>query len=75
MLNICVLPERLLLQCPSLRNVHASDCEELLVGAIRSQVHKLATSLYSPIAFEDWLSGRVGTIRVHGRWLKDGLEF
>ncbi|XP_022155814.1 F-box/LRR-repeat protein 17 [Momordica charantia] len=41
-LNSCknLHPERLLLQCPGLRNVHASDCEELLVGAIRSQLDR-----------------------------------
>ncbi|KAL4038601.1 hypothetical protein IC575_002223 [Cucumis melo] len=43
-LNSCknLHPERLLLQCPGLRNVHASDCEELLVGAIRTQLNKAA---------------------------------
>ncbi|KAK8711620.1 hypothetical protein V6N13_146896 [Hibiscus sabdariffa] len=39
-LNSCknLHPEKLLLQCPSLQNVHASGCEELLIGAIKSQV-------------------------------------
>jgi hypothetical protein len=39
-LNSCknLHPERLLLQCPKLESVHASGCQELLVGAIESQV-------------------------------------
>ncbi|KAF3436217.1 hypothetical protein FNV43_RR23309 [Rhamnella rubrinervis] len=39
-LNSCnnLHPERLLLQCPSLESVHASNCQELLIGAIESQV-------------------------------------
>ncbi|KAK8588350.1 hypothetical protein V6N12_022797 [Hibiscus sabdariffa] len=39
-LNSCknLHPEKLLLQCPSLQNVHASGCEELLIGAIKTQV-------------------------------------
>ncbi|KAK1287794.1 F-box/LRR-repeat protein 17 [Acorus calamus] len=31
-------PERLLLQCPSLEHVHASGCQDTLVGAIQSQI-------------------------------------
>ncbi|KAF8394337.1 hypothetical protein HHK36_020545 [Tetracentron sinense] len=31
-------PERLLLQCPSLESVHASGCQDMLIGAIQSQV-------------------------------------
>ncbi|BBH10240.1 RNI-like superfamily protein [Prunus dulcis] len=40
-LNSCknLYPERLVLQCPNLENVHASGCQELLVGAIQSQVN------------------------------------
>ena len=30
--------ERLLLQCPSLENVHASGCQDMLIEAIQSQV-------------------------------------
>uniref|UniRef100_A0A0D3HWH5 F-box domain-containing protein n=1 Tax=Oryza barthii TaxID=65489 RepID=A0A0D3HWH5_9ORYZ len=30
--------ERLLLQCPSLKDVHASGCRDMLIGAIRNQV-------------------------------------
>lgn len=39
-LNLCsnLHPERLLLQCPSLRSVHASGCHDMLIGAIRNQV-------------------------------------
>ncbi|WOK99413.1 hypothetical protein Cni_G08125 [Canna indica] len=39
-LNSCtnLHPERLLLQCPNLRNVHASGCQDMLIGAIRNQV-------------------------------------
>ncbi|XP_078149841.1 RNI-like superfamily protein isoform X1 [Carex rostrata] len=39
-LNSCtnLHPERLLLQCPSLLEVHASGCEDMLIGAIRNQV-------------------------------------
>ncbi|KAG8062793.1 hypothetical protein GUJ93_ZPchr0003g18227 [Zizania palustris] len=39
-LNSCtnLHPERLLLQCPNLKNVHASGCHDMLVGAIRNQV-------------------------------------
>ncbi|XP_058105476.1 F-box/LRR-repeat protein 17 isoform X2 [Magnolia sinica] len=39
-LNSCtnLHPERLLLQCPSLQSVHASECPDKLVGAIQSQV-------------------------------------
>lgn len=31
-------PERLLLQCPDLESVHASDCEDMLVKTIETQV-------------------------------------
>ncbi|KAG6670737.1 hypothetical protein I3843_Q041100 [Carya illinoinensis] len=39
-LNSCknLHAERLLLQCPNLESVHASGCQELLIGAIESQV-------------------------------------
>ncbi|XP_039783319.1 F-box/LRR-repeat protein 17-like isoform X1 [Panicum virgatum] len=39
-LNSCtnLHPERLLLQCPNLKNVHAAGCQDMLVGAIRNQV-------------------------------------
>ncbi|XP_074568954.1 F-box/LRR-repeat protein 17-like [Curcuma longa] len=39
-LNSCtnLHPERFLLQCPSLKNVHASGCQEMIIGAIRNQV-------------------------------------
>uniref|UniRef100_A0A0D9VWK5 Uncharacterized protein n=1 Tax=Leersia perrieri TaxID=77586 RepID=A0A0D9VWK5_9ORYZ len=39
-LNSCtnLNPERLLLQCPNLKNVHASGCHDMLIGAIRNQV-------------------------------------
>ncbi|XP_042480648.1 F-box/LRR-repeat protein 17-like [Macadamia integrifolia] len=41
-LNSCtnLLPEKLLLQCPSLRSVHALGCQEMLIGAIQNQVYK-----------------------------------
>ncbi|KAG6492770.1 hypothetical protein ZIOFF_047735 [Zingiber officinale] len=32
------LPEKLLLQCPNLKDVHASGCQDMLIGAIRNQV-------------------------------------
>lgn len=40
-LNSCsnLHPERLLLQCPRLENVHASECLDKLIGAIQSQVY------------------------------------
>ncbi|PPS13949.1 hypothetical protein GOBAR_AA06644 [Gossypium barbadense] len=46
-LNSCknLHPERLLLQCPSLQNVHASGCQESLIGAIKSQVSDSMASL------------------------------
>ncbi|XP_010936233.2 F-box/LRR-repeat protein 17 [Elaeis guineensis] len=39
-LNSCtnLHPERLLLQCPNLEHVHASGCQDMLIGAIRNQV-------------------------------------
>ncbi|TVT97517.1 hypothetical protein EJB05_57240 [Eragrostis curvula] len=39
-LNSCtnLHPERLLLQCPNLKNVHASGCQDMLIGAIKNQV-------------------------------------
>ncbi|KAL6893524.1 hypothetical protein ACP4OV_007622 [Aristida adscensionis] len=39
-LNSCtnLHPERLRLQCPNLKNVHASGCQDMLIGAIRNQV-------------------------------------
>ncbi|XP_014512280.1 F-box/LRR-repeat protein 17 [Vigna radiata var. radiata] len=39
-LNSCtnLHPGRLLLQCPTLENVHASGCQDMLIGAIQSQV-------------------------------------
>uniref|UniRef100_A0ACD5ZYG4 Uncharacterized protein n=2 Tax=Avena sativa TaxID=4498 RepID=A0ACD5ZYG4_AVESA len=38
-LNSCtnLHPERLLLQCPNLKNVHAFGCQDMLAGAIRNQ--------------------------------------
>ncbi|CAM0875803.1 unnamed protein product [Alopecurus aequalis] len=38
-LNSCtnLHPERLLLQCPNLKNVHAFGCEDMLIGAIKNQ--------------------------------------
>ncbi|QCD97694.1 F-box and leucine-rich repeat protein 2/20 [Vigna unguiculata] len=49
-LNSCtnLHPERLLLQCPSLENVHASGCQDMLVGAIQSQVCNAFTDLENP---------------------------
>ncbi|XP_009367749.2 F-box/LRR-repeat protein 17 [Pyrus x bretschneideri] len=45
-LNYCknLYPERLVLQCPNLENVHASGCQELLIGAIQSQVDNNAAA-------------------------------
>ncbi|KAE8800040.1 F-box/LRR-repeat protein 17-like [Hordeum vulgare] len=39
-LNSCtnLHAERLLLQCPNLKNVHAFGCQDMLIGAIRNQV-------------------------------------
>ena len=37
-IRVSTSPERLVLQCPILESVHASGCEELLIGAIHSQV-------------------------------------
>ncbi|WOL19641.1 hypothetical protein Cni_G28443 [Canna indica] len=39
-LNSCtnLHPERFLLQCPNLKNIHASGCQDMLIGAIRNQV-------------------------------------
>ncbi|CAN6323248.1 unnamed protein product [Urochloa humidicola] len=41
-LNSCtnLHPERLLLQCPNLKNVHAAGCQDMLIGAIRNQVNQ-----------------------------------
>ncbi|KAF8721869.1 hypothetical protein HU200_022813 [Digitaria exilis] len=38
-LNSCtnLHPERLLLQCPNLKNVHVAGCQDMLIGAIRNQ--------------------------------------
>ncbi|CAJ1902666.1 unnamed protein product [Sphenostylis stenocarpa] len=46
-LNSCrnLHPERLLLQCPSLENVHASGCQDMLIGSIQSQVCDAFTDL------------------------------
>ncbi|KAL8548101.1 hypothetical protein ACS0TY_007426 [Phlomoides rotata] len=40
-LNSCrnLHPARLLLQCPNLESVHASDCEEMLIKTIETQVN------------------------------------
>ncbi|KAK4780278.1 hypothetical protein SAY87_016384 [Trapa incisa] len=40
-LNSCknLHPDRLLIQCPNLESVHASGCQELLLGAIESQIN------------------------------------
>lgn len=38
--HLLIGSERLLLQCPTLENVHASGCQDLLVEAIQSQVTK-----------------------------------
>ncbi|CAL4943280.1 unnamed protein product [Urochloa decumbens] len=42
-LNSCtnLHPERLLLQCPNLKNVHAAGCQDMLIGAIRNQVNQV----------------------------------
>ncbi|CAN6317550.1 unnamed protein product [Urochloa humidicola] len=42
-LNSCtnLHPERLLLQCPNLKNVHAAGCQDMLVGAIKNQVKQV----------------------------------
>ncbi|CAL9089539.1 unnamed protein product [Musa textilis] len=39
-LNSCtnLHPEKLLLRCQKLRNVHASGCHDMLIGAVRNQV-------------------------------------
>ncbi|KAK8717997.1 hypothetical protein V6N13_045247 [Hibiscus sabdariffa] len=46
-LNSCnnLHPERLLLQCPRLQNVHVVGCQELLIGAIKGQVSDSIASL------------------------------
>ncbi|CAL0300607.1 unnamed protein product [Lupinus luteus] len=46
-LNSCrnLHPERLLLQCPALENVHASGCQDMLIGAIQSQVCNAFTAM------------------------------
>ncbi|KAJ1294475.1 hypothetical protein BS78_01G149000 [Paspalum vaginatum] len=43
-LNCCtnLHPERLLLQCPNLKNIHASGCQDMLIGAIRNQLTHLS---------------------------------
>ncbi|KQK14085.1 F-box/LRR-repeat protein 17 isoform X4 [Brachypodium distachyon] len=42
-LNSCtnLHPERLLLQCPNLKNVHAFGCQDMLIGAIRNQLNHI----------------------------------
>ncbi|KAG4928098.1 hypothetical protein JHK85_054584 [Glycine max] len=49
-LNSCrnLHPERLLLQCPSLENVYASGCQDMLIGAIQSQVCNAFTDMENP---------------------------
>ncbi|XP_077243076.1 F-box/LRR-repeat protein 17-like [Tasmannia lanceolata] len=46
-LNSCINlhPERLLLQCPNLESVHASGCQDMLIGAIQNQVFNDFASL------------------------------
>ncbi|KAK7393472.1 hypothetical protein VNO78_22029 [Psophocarpus tetragonolobus] len=46
-LNSCsnLHPGRLLLQCPNLENVHASGCQEMLIGAIQSQVRDASAAM------------------------------
>ncbi|KAG5051775.1 hypothetical protein AAZX31_02G136100 [Glycine max] len=46
-LNSCsnLHPGRLLLQCPNLENVHASGCQDMLIGAIQSQVHDASADM------------------------------
>lgn len=36
--------ERMLLQCASLEKVHASGCQDILIGAIQSQVTRLSSN-------------------------------
>lgn len=38
LMTMFMYPERLLLQCSKLESVHASGCQELLIGTIESQV-------------------------------------
>ncbi|XP_047091587.1 F-box/LRR-repeat protein 17-like isoform X3 [Lolium rigidum] len=42
-LNSCtnLHPERLLLQCPNLKNVHVFGCQDMLIGAIRNQLNHI----------------------------------
>ncbi|KAM3277933.1 hypothetical protein ACQJBY_045670 [Aegilops geniculata] len=42
-LNTCtnLHPERLLLQCPNLKNVHAFGCQDMLIGAIKNQLNHI----------------------------------
>ncbi|CAL0316123.1 unnamed protein product [Lupinus luteus] len=46
-LNSCrnLHPERLLLHCPALGNVHASGCQDMLIGAIQSQICTAFTNM------------------------------
>jgi len=39
-LNLCtnLNPETLVIECPNLKNIHASGCQDMLIGAIRNQV-------------------------------------
>ncbi|RDX63542.1 F-box/LRR-repeat protein 17, partial [Mucuna pruriens] len=46
-LNSCtnLHSERLLLQCPNLENVHASGCQDMVVGAIQRQVRAASAAI------------------------------
>ncbi|KAK6141588.1 hypothetical protein DH2020_024656 [Rehmannia glutinosa] len=58
-LNSCrnLHPERLLLQCGNLESVHASDCEDMLVKTIETQVYGdfAAVENHFPSATTRWL--------------------
>ncbi|PKI67231.1 hypothetical protein CRG98_012372 [Punica granatum] len=53
-LNSCnnLHPDRLLIQCPNLESVHASGCQELLIGAIESQVNNEFSHLENHFPFK-----------------------
>ncbi|GMN48899.1 hypothetical protein TIFTF001_018072 [Ficus carica] len=58
-LNSCrnLHPERLVLQCPILESVHASGCEELLIGAIHSQVNNRSDSVENVLLCKRFADG------------------
>lgn len=53
-------PDRLLLQCPNLESVHASDCEDIMVKTIEAQVSSRTEILSANLSVHKFLFFKIG---------------